>query len=207
MTGPQMTNSRNFQTESFLPWSNIFTGGRKTGLYYQAEDHIAERSGACLSPFNSFLLLQGLETLSLRVERHVENALKVVEFLKNHPRVEAVHHPSLAEGKREICITAISPGAGSIFTFDIREMERMPEVYREAGTVFTAGQCCGCEISGDPSGIHHAFPAVRGRIAAAGIGPNTCVCLWERSILTIFWLIWIRRCAELSKHENFAPAF
>ena len=54
--------------------------------------------GATISPFNSFLLLQGLETLSLRVERHVENALKVVEFLKNHPQVEKVNHPSLAEG-------------------------------------------------------------------------------------------------------------
>ncbi|MGN0536489.1 MAG: O-acetylhomoserine aminocarboxypropyltransferase/cysteine synthase family protein, partial [Acutalibacteraceae bacterium] len=53
--------------------------------------------GATISPFNSFLLLQGLETLSLRVERHVENALKVVDFLKNHPQVEKVNHPSLAE--------------------------------------------------------------------------------------------------------------
>ena len=60
--------------------------------------------GATISPFNSFLLLQGLETLSLRVERHVENALKVVEFLKNHPQVEKVNHPSLAE----------RPSAGSV---------------------------------------------------------------------------------------------
>ena len=57
--------------------------------------------GATISPFNSFLLLQGLETLSLRVERHVENALKVVDFLKNHPQVERVNHPSLATGKQK----------------------------------------------------------------------------------------------------------
>ena len=57
--------------------------------------------GATISPFNSFLLLQGLETLSLRVERHVENALKVVEFLKNHPQVEKVNHPSLASGREK----------------------------------------------------------------------------------------------------------
>ena len=56
-------------------------------------------TGATISPFNSFLLLQGLETLSLRVERHAENALKVVEYLKNHPQVERVNHPSLASGK------------------------------------------------------------------------------------------------------------
>ena len=58
-------------------------------------------TGATLSPFHSFLLLQGLETLSLRVERHVENALKVVDFLKNHPMVKKVHHPSLAEGREK----------------------------------------------------------------------------------------------------------
>ena len=52
-------------------------------------------TGATISPFNSFLLLQGLETLSLRIERHVENALKVVRFLSNHPQVEKVNHPSL----------------------------------------------------------------------------------------------------------------
>ena len=57
--------------------------------------------GATISPFNSFLLLQGLETLSLRLDRHVENALKVVEFLKNHPQVEKVNHPSLEEGKQK----------------------------------------------------------------------------------------------------------
>jgi O-acetylhomoserine (thiol)-lyase len=77
--------------------------------------------GATISPFNSFLLLQGLETLSLRVERHVENALKVVEFLKNHPQVESVNHPSLAGGAQKELYNRYFPnGAGSIFTFEIK---------------------------------------------------------------------------------------
>jgi O-acetylhomoserine (thiol)-lyase len=77
--------------------------------------------GATISPFNSFLLLQGLETLSLRVERHVENALKVVEFLKNHPAVEKVNHPSLAEGRaKELYDEYFKNGAASIFTFEIK---------------------------------------------------------------------------------------
>lgn len=76
--------------------------------------------GASISPFNSFLLLQGLETLSLRVERHVENALKVVDFLKNHPKVNKVNHPSLSDGnKKELYDKYFPNGAASIFTFEI----------------------------------------------------------------------------------------
>ena len=77
--------------------------------------------GATISPFNSFLLLQGLETLSLRVERHVENALKVVDFLKNHPQVEKVNHPSLESGAKKAFYDRYFPnGAASIFTFEIK---------------------------------------------------------------------------------------
>ena len=77
--------------------------------------------GAAISPFNAFLLLQGLETLSLRVERHVENAQKVVQYLKNHPMVENVNHPSLEENKDKVLYDKYFPkGAGSIFTFDIK---------------------------------------------------------------------------------------
>ena len=77
--------------------------------------------GATISPFNSFLLLQGLETLSLRVERHVENALKVVDFLKNHPQVEKVKPPTLAGRKQKEHYDRYFPnGAASIFTFDIK---------------------------------------------------------------------------------------
>ncbi len=78
-------------------------------------------TGAAISPFNSFLLLQGLETLSLRVERHVENALKVVAYLKNHPLVERVNHPSLATGRQAELYREYYPnGAASIFTFEIK---------------------------------------------------------------------------------------
>lgn len=79
-------------------------------------------TGATLSPFHAFFFLQGLETLSLRVERHVENALKVVEFLKNHPQVEAVHHPSITEDSRqkELYAKYFPNGGGSIFTFEIK---------------------------------------------------------------------------------------
>ncbi len=77
--------------------------------------------GACLSPFNSFLFIQGLETLSLRVERHVYNALKVVEFLKSHPKVQSVNHPSLSAGHElELYKKYFPKGAASIFTFDIK---------------------------------------------------------------------------------------
>ena len=82
---------------------------------------ILRDTGACISPFNAFLLLQGLETLSLRVERHVENTLKVVEFLKNHPKVENVNHPSLKDSKyNELYKKYFPKGAGSIFTFEIK---------------------------------------------------------------------------------------
>ena len=79
-------------------------------------------TGATISPFHSFLFLQGLETLSLRVERHVSNALKVVQYLNNHPQVEKVHHPSVAvDAEQKALYKKYLPnGGGSIFTFDIK---------------------------------------------------------------------------------------
>lgn len=79
-------------------------------------------TGAALSPFHAFFFLQGLETLSLRVERHVENALKVVEYLNNHPQVEAVHHPSVSKDakQQELYKKYFPNGGGSIFTFEIK---------------------------------------------------------------------------------------
>ena len=77
--------------------------------------------GACISPFNAFLLLQGVETLSLRIERHVENTKKVVEFLTNHPKVEKVNHPSLPEHPdHELYQEYFPNGGASIFTFNIK---------------------------------------------------------------------------------------
>ncbi len=81
-------------------------------------------TGATLSPFHAFIFLQGLETLSLRVERHVENALKIVDYLSKHPQVEAVHHPSLeTEPSHEIYKKYFPNGGGSIFTFEVKGTE------------------------------------------------------------------------------------
>lgn len=79
-------------------------------------------TGATLSPFHAFFFLQGLETLSLRVERHVENALKVVDYLKNHPQVEKVHHPSATDDaqQQQLYKKYFPNGGGSIFTFEIK---------------------------------------------------------------------------------------
>lgn len=78
-------------------------------------------TGATISPFHAFIFLQGLETLSLRVERHVYNALRVVEFLNKHPQVEAVHHPSLeSEPTHSLYKKYFTKGGGSIFTFEIK---------------------------------------------------------------------------------------
>ncbi|MGI5955509.1 MAG: O-acetylhomoserine aminocarboxypropyltransferase/cysteine synthase family protein [Coprococcus sp.] len=82
---------------------------------------ILRDTGATLSPFHAFIFLQGLETLSLRVERHVSNALKIVDYLSKHPQVEAVHHPSLpTEPSHELYKKYLPNGGGSIFTFEIK---------------------------------------------------------------------------------------
>ena len=95
-------------------------------------------TGATISPFNSFLFLQGLETLSLRVERHVENALKVVDFLKNHPQVEKVNHPSLSTGRQKELYDRYFPnGAGSIFTFEIKGDVNTAKKFTESLELFS----------------------------------------------------------------------
>lgn len=81
---------------------------------------ILRDTGATLSPFNAFILLQGLETLSLRVERHVSNALRIVDYLKSHPKVRKVNHPALPEHPdHDLYLKLFPNGAGSIFTFEI----------------------------------------------------------------------------------------
>ncbi|MDO4847254.1 MAG: O-acetylhomoserine aminocarboxypropyltransferase/cysteine synthase [Clostridiaceae bacterium] len=94
--------------------------------------------GAAISPFNSFLLLQGLETLSLRLERHVENALKVVEYLSNHPQVTRVNHPSLATGRQKELYDRYFPdGAASIFTFEIKGNAETAKKFTESLELFS----------------------------------------------------------------------
>lgn len=104
----------------------------------KARTTIMRDTGACLSPFHSFLLLQGLETLSLRVERHVQNALKVVEFLENHPDVAKVNHPSLATGRQKELYDAYYPhGGGSIFTFEIKGTAQDAKKFTESLQLFS----------------------------------------------------------------------
>ena len=95
-------------------------------------------TGATQSPFHSFIFLQGLETLSLRVERHVSNALKIVDYLKNHPQVEAVHHPSLeSEPSHEIYKKYFPNGGGSIFTFEIKGGEEEAKKFIDNLAIFS----------------------------------------------------------------------
>ena len=96
-------------------------------------------TGATLSPISAFIFLQGLETLSLRVERHVQNALKVVEYLKNHPQVEAVHHPAISTDPRqqELYKKYFPNGGGSIFTFEIKGDEEKAKAFIDELELFS----------------------------------------------------------------------
>ena len=95
-------------------------------------------TGAAISPFNAYILLQGLETLSLRVERHVENTLKVVEFLNNHPKVEHVNHPSLPDSPYHDLYNKYFPkGAGSIFTFEVKGGAREAKEFIDKLQIFS----------------------------------------------------------------------
>ena len=96
-------------------------------------------TGATISPFHSFIFLQGLETLSLRVERHVENALKVVEYLNKHPQVEAVHHPSVSTDpvQQELYKKYFPNGGGSIFTFEIKGDDRKAKDFIDNLEIFS----------------------------------------------------------------------
>lgn len=99
---------------------------------------ILRDTGAAISPFNAFLLLQGLETLSLRVERHVENALRIVDFLAHHPKVERVNHPALPNHPDHALYERYFPhGAGSIFTFDIKGGEAEAHRFIDSLEIFS----------------------------------------------------------------------
>lgn len=95
-------------------------------------------TGATLSPFHAFLFLQGLETLSLRIEQHVENTLRIVQFLKEHPQVEAVHHPSLeSEPTHDLYEKYLPNGGGSIFTFEIKGDEKTAQKFIDHLPIFS----------------------------------------------------------------------
>ena len=99
---------------------------------------ILRDTGACISPFNAFLLLQGVETLSLRLDRHAENTKKVVEFLASHPQVEKVNHPSLPDHPDNALYRKYFPNGGaSIFTFDIRGGQKEAHAFIDALEIFS----------------------------------------------------------------------
>lgn len=132
-------------------------------------------TGAAISPFNSFLLLQGLETLSLRVERHVSNALKVVEFLNNHPLVERVNHPSLSAGKTKELYNKYYPnGGGSIFTFELKGTEEQAKRFTESLKLFSllANVADVKSLVIHPASTTHSQLSAE-ELASAGIKPTT----------------------------------
>lgn len=131
--------------------------------------------GACLSPFNSFLLLQGVETLSLRVERHVENALRVVQYLKEHPMVQTVHHPSLSNGKEKELYDRYYPNGGaSIFTFELNGTQEQAKKFTESLNLFSllANVADVKSLVIHPASTTHSQMNER-ELANAGITPTT----------------------------------
>ncbi len=132
-------------------------------------------TGATLSPFHAFLFLQGLETLSLRVERHVENALKVVEYLSGHPQVENVNHPSLASGEQKRLYDKYFPnGGGSIFTFEVKGTENDAKKFIDNLKVFSllANVADVKSLAIHPASTTHS-QLNEAELAEQGIKPNT----------------------------------
>ena len=133
-------------------------------------------TGATLSPFHSFFFLQGLETLSLRVERHVENALKVVRFLKNHPQVEKVNHPSVSEDpvQQELYKKYFPNGGGSIFTFEIKGDDRTAKDFIDKLKLFSllANVADVKSLVIHPASTTHS-QLTEEELAEQGIKPNT----------------------------------
>lgn len=133
-------------------------------------------TGATLSPFHAFFFLQGLETLSLRVERHVENALKVVNYLKNHPQVETVHHPSVSEDSTQQALYAkyFPAGGGSIFTFEIKGDAKKAQDFIDQLELFSllANVADVKSLVIHPASTTHS-QMTGDELAASGIKPNT----------------------------------
>ena len=133
-------------------------------------------TGATLSPFHAFIFLQGLETLSLRVERHVQNALKVVEFLNNHPQVERVNHPAVSTDpkQQELYKKYFPNGGGSIFTFEIKGDDRKAKDFIDNLEIFSLL----ANVADVKSLVIHPAPTTHSQLSAEeleeqGIKPNT----------------------------------
>ena len=132
-------------------------------------------TGATLAPLHAFLFLQGLETLSLRVERHVENALKVVDFLSKHPKVESVNHPSLPDSPyHELYKKYFPNGGASIFTFNIKGGAKEAQAFIDRLQNFlSARKRRRREVPGYPPGFHHALAAQRSRASQSRASSRT----------------------------------
>lgn len=131
--------------------------------------------GACISPFNAFLLLQGLETLSLRVERHVENTLKVIEFLQNHPKVQKVNHPAIKNRfDHDLYNKYLPNGGGSIFTFEIDGSAEEAQNFIDRLQLFSllANVADAKSLVIHPATTTHS-QMTADELAASGIKPNT----------------------------------
>ena len=132
-------------------------------------------TGSTISPFHAFMFLQGLETLSLRVERHVENALKIVEYLNNHPQVEAVHHPSLeSEPSHKLYAKYFPNGGGSIFTFEIKGDDKTAQKFIDNLEIFSLL----ANVADVKSLVIHPASTTHSQLSGAeleeqGIKPNT----------------------------------
>ena len=132
-------------------------------------------TGATLSPFHAFIFLQGLETLSLRVERHTSNAKKIVEYLAAHPQVEAVHHPSLSsEPSHEVYKKYFPNGGGRIFTFDIKGTEDDAKKFIDNLAIFSllANVADVKSLVIHPASTTHS-QLTEAELAEQGIKPNT----------------------------------
>ncbi len=132
-------------------------------------------TGSAISPFNAWILIQGLETLSLRLDRHVENTKKVVEFLANHPLVEKVNHPSLADHPQHELYNKYFPnGAGSIFTFDIKGGQKEAYAFIDGLKIFSLL----ANVADVKSLVIHPYDTTHAemtpeQLAAAGISQST----------------------------------
>ena len=136
---------------------------------------ILRDTGATLSPFHAFIFLQGLETLSLRVERHISNALKIVEFLNSHPQVEAVHHPSLeSEPSHKLYKKYFPKGGASIFTFEIKGDDKTAKKFIDNLKIFSllANVADVKSLVIHPASTTHSQLSEE-ELAEQGIKPNT----------------------------------
>ena len=131
-------------------------------------------TGASLAPLHAFLFLQGLETLSLRLERHVENTLRIVDFLRSHPLVSSVSHPSLSDHpQHDLYQRYFRRAAPPSLPLKSREVGRKRISYRQPANLFASCQCSGCKIPGHSSCQHDSRPSSMTRDEAAGITEAT----------------------------------